>query len=102
MLDLWGSATHAHRRRRSRAGAALLGARPAWDEPSSRVTGFEVLPLAMLDRPRVDVTLRISGLFRDVFASQIALFDAAVRAVADARRGRRLIRWPPRAGRTRA
>jgi cobaltochelatase CobN len=46
------------------------------------VFGFEIEPTAMLERPRVDVTLRISGLFRDVFPMQIALFDAAVRAVA--------------------
>jgi cobaltochelatase CobN len=61
---------------------ALIGCRPTWDAASSRVNGFEVMPLAMLSRPRVDVTLRISGLFRDVFPSQIALFAAAVRAVA--------------------
>ena len=61
---------------------ALLGCRPTWDLASTRVSGFEILPLAMLSRPRVDVTLRISGLFRDVFPSQIGLFAAAVRAVA--------------------
>ena len=61
---------------------ALIGCRPTWDGASTRVSGFEVLPLAMLGRPRVDVTLRISGLFRDVFPAQIALFSAAVRAVA--------------------
>ena len=60
----------------------LMGARPVWDGGSARVSGFEVLPLALLDRPRVDVTLRISGLFRDAFAAQVALFDAVVRAVA--------------------
>ena len=61
---------------------ALLGVRPTWDAGSRRVTGFEVLPLDLLDRPRVDVTLRISGFFRDAFPSQIALLDAAIRAVA--------------------
>jgi cobaltochelatase CobN len=61
---------------------ALLGVRPLWDHASTRVTGFEIEPCAMLGRPRVDVTLRISGLFRDVFPDQIALFDTAVRAVA--------------------
>ena len=60
---------------------ALIGCRPTWDVASTRVSGFEVLPPAMLGRPRVDVTLRISGLFRDVFPSQMALFAAAVRAV---------------------
>ena len=49
---------------------------------SARVTGIEILPLAVLDRPRVDVTLRISGLFRDAFEAQVLLFDAAVRAIA--------------------
>jgi len=62
---------------------ALLGARPTWDAASRRVTGFEVLPLDILDRPRVDVTLRISGFFRDAFPGLIDLFDSAVRAVAD-------------------
>ena len=61
---------------------ALIGCRPTWDVASNRVNGFEILPLAMLGRPRVDATLRISGLFRDVFPSQIALYSAAVRAVA--------------------
>ena len=60
---------------------ALIGAKPVWERASGRVTGFEVLPLAALARPRVDVTLRISGFFRDAFPEQVALFDAAVRAV---------------------
>jgi cobaltochelatase CobN len=47
------------------------------------VSGFDILPLATLNRPRIDVTLRISGLFRDVFPTQIALFDQAIRAVAE-------------------
>jgi cobaltochelatase CobN len=47
------------------------------------VTGIEVIPLSHLQRPRVDVTLRISGFFRDAFPHQIDLFDSAVRAVAD-------------------
>ena len=61
---------------------ALMGVRPTWEPSSGRVTGFEILPLDLLDRPRVDVTLRVSGFFRDAFPSQIALLDAAVRAVA--------------------
>ena len=61
---------------------ALIGARPTWDSASRRVTGFEVLPLDILDRPRVDVTLRISGFFRDAFPGLIDLFDSATRAVA--------------------
>ncbi len=61
---------------------ALIGARPTWDEASRRVTGFEILPLSVLDRPRVDVTLRVSGFFRDAFPGLIDLFDAAARGVA--------------------
>ncbi|WP_416796809.1 cobaltochelatase subunit CobN [Ciceribacter azotifigens] len=60
---------------------ALLGVKPLWDMASRRVTGFEIVPQAVLGRPRVDVTLRISGFFRDAFPEQIALFDRAVRAV---------------------
>ena len=61
---------------------ALIGARPRWEGPSGRVTGFEIMPLDLLDRPRVDVTLRVSGFFRDAFPGLIDLFDSAVRAVA--------------------
>ena len=61
---------------------ALMGVRPTWEPSSGRVTGFEVLPIDLLDRPRIDVTLRISGFFRDAFPAQVALFDAAARAVA--------------------
>jgi cobaltochelatase CobN len=60
---------------------ALIGVKPLWDPASWRVTGFETIPLAKLGRPRVDVTLRISGFFRDAFPDQIELFDKAVRAV---------------------
>ncbi len=61
---------------------ALMGVRPVWDAASRRVTGFEILPLTLLDRPRVDVTLRVSGFFRDAFPALIDLFDSAARAVA--------------------
>ncbi|MBY3151820.1 cobaltochelatase subunit CobN [Rhizobium laguerreae] len=60
---------------------ALIGVKPLWDASSRRVTGYEIIPPAMLRRPRVDVTLRISGFFRDAFPEQIALFDKAIRAV---------------------
>ncbi len=60
---------------------ALLGVRPTWDSASRRVTGFEVLPQSVLGRPRVDVTLRVSGFFRDAFPALIDLVDSAVRAV---------------------
>jgi cobaltochelatase CobN len=61
---------------------ALIGVRPRWDESSRRAIGFEILPHTVLDRPRVDVTLRVSGFFRDAFPALIDLFDSAVRAVA--------------------
>jgi cobaltochelatase CobN len=83
MLNLWGSATMRTGGEDLALALVLMGVRPVWDGGSSRVSGFEVLPLAVLDRPRVDVTLRISGLFRDAFAAQVTLFDAAVRAVAE-------------------
>lgn len=60
---------------------ALIGVKPLWDNASRRVTGYEIIPQATLGRPRVDVTLRISGFFRDAFPEQIALYDKAVRAV---------------------
>ncbi|OWV83705.1 cobalt chelatase [Rhizobium sp. N122] len=60
---------------------ALIGVKPLWDVSSRRVTGYEIIPQAVLGRPRVDVTLRISGFFRDAFPEQIALFDKAIRAV---------------------
>ncbi|MGE5538405.1 MAG: cobaltochelatase subunit CobN [Gemmatimonas sp.] len=62
---------------------ALIGAQPTWDTSTGRVTGFDILPASVLGRPRVDVTLRVSGFFRDAFPGLIALFDSAVRAVAE-------------------
>jgi cobaltochelatase CobN len=61
---------------------ALIGCRPLWEESSGTVTGFEILTSSELRRPRVDVTLRVSGLFRDAFPAQLDLVDSAVRAVA--------------------
>jgi cobaltochelatase CobN len=82
VLNLWGSASMRTGGDDLAQAMALIGVKPVWDNTSTRVSGFEILPLALLGRPRVDVTLRISGLFRDVFPAQIALFDEAVRAVA--------------------
>ncbi|GAA2525048.1 cobaltochelatase subunit CobN [Pilimelia columellifera] len=61
---------------------ALLGVRPVWDEASRRVTGLDPVPLAELGRPRIDVTMRISGFFRDAFPHVVALLDDAVQLVA--------------------
>jgi cobaltochelatase CobN len=82
VLDLWGSATLRTGGEEIAQGLAYLGCRPTWDPASGRVTGVEVLPAASIARPRIDVTWRISGLFRDLFPAQIALLDAAVQAVA--------------------
>ena len=82
VLDLWGNTSLRTGGEDFALAFRLLGAAPVWDAGSARVSGFEILPLALLDRPRVDVTLRVSGLCRDMFETQIALFDAAVRAVA--------------------
>ncbi len=60
---------------------ALMGVKPTWDSANRRVTGFEILPEGVLGRPRVDVTLRVSGFFRDAFPQLIALVDSAARAV---------------------
>ncbi|WP_292228108.1 cobaltochelatase subunit CobN, partial [Mesorhizobium sp.] len=82
VIDLWGSASLRTGGEEIAQGLALMGCRPQWDSATGRVTGIEVLPPATLGRPRVDVTWRISGLFRDMFPTQIALIDAAANAVA--------------------
>jgi cobaltochelatase CobN len=81
-LTAWGTANMRTGGDDIAQALALLGCRPVWEPTSGRVVGVEVLPLSVLDRPRVDVTLRISGLFRDAFPAQIELLDDAVRAVA--------------------
>jgi cobaltochelatase CobN len=83
VLNLWGSTTMRTGGEDIALALVLLGARPIWDADSARVSGIEIMPLALLDRPRTDVTLRISGLFRDAFEAQILMFDAAVRAIAE-------------------
>ncbi|VXB61939.1 cobaltochelatase subunit CobN [Nocardioides sp. AX2bis] len=62
---------------------ALLGVLPTWDEASRRVSDLTVVPLEDLGRPRIDVTIRISGFFRDAFPHVVAMLDDAVRMVAD-------------------
>jgi cobaltochelatase CobN len=82
VIDLWGSATLRTGGEEMAQGLALMGCRPTWDHNTGRVLGVEVLPCAAIGRPRIDVTWRISGLFRDLFPVQLALLDAAVKAVA--------------------
>ena len=60
---------------------SLLGVKPVWQQESRRVTGLEVIPLSDLGRPRIDVTVRISGFFRDAFPNLIDLIDEAVQLV---------------------
>jgi cobaltochelatase CobN len=60
----------------------LMGVKPTWAESSGRVVGLEVIPLEELKRPRIDVTVRISGMFRDAFLNLVHLFDEAVELVA--------------------
>lgn len=80
-LSVWGTATMRTGGDDWAEALALLGVRPVWDGPSRRVVDFEILPISILQRPRVDVTLRISGFFRDAFPNLIDLFDQAVTAV---------------------
>lgn len=81
VVDLWGSATMRTAGEEFAMALHLLGAKPVWDMASERVTGVEILNLAVLDRPRIDVTLRVSGLFRDAFPTLTAIFGQAVRAL---------------------
>jgi len=81
-LSIWGTSTMRTGGDDIAEALALLGVQPVWDGFSRRVVDLEVLPLSVLGRPRVDVTLRISGFFRDAFANLIDLFDTAVAAVA--------------------
>ncbi len=82
VIDLWGSASLRNGGEEIAQGLALMGCRPRWTASTGRVDEVEILPPAAIGRPRVDVSWRISGLFRDMFASQIALLDAAARAIA--------------------
>jgi cobaltochelatase CobN len=81
-LSVWGTATMRTGGDDIAQAFALLGVRPKWAHGSHRVTDFEILPIEIFDRPRIDVTLRVSGFFRDAFPNLMHLFDAAVQAVA--------------------
>jgi cobaltochelatase CobN len=81
-LSVWGTSAMRTSGDDAAEVLALLGVQPVWDEASRRVTGLEPIPLAELGRPRIDVTVRISGFFRDAFPHVIDLLDDAVRLVA--------------------
>jgi cobaltochelatase CobN len=82
MLDLWGSATMRTAGEEFAMALRLMGVAPVWDSTSDRVVGFDVIALAVLGRPRIDVSLRISGLFRDVFSTLPVMFEQAAAALA--------------------
>jgi cobaltochelatase CobN len=81
-LSAWGTANMRTGGDDVAQALALMGVRPRWEDKTGRVIGFEVLPASVLGRPRVDVTLRVSGFFRDAFPNLIDLVDSAARAVA--------------------
>jgi cobaltochelatase CobN len=81
-LVLWGTAMMRTQGDDVAEALALLGVRPVWEPESRRVVGLEVVPLSELGRPRVDITLRVSGFFRDAFPNLVHLVDEAVEVVA--------------------
>ncbi len=83
VIDLWGSASMRTSGEEFAMALHLAGVAPRWDDGSERVSGYEITPLALLRRPRIDVTLRVSGLFRDVFPGLAQLFEAAAEALAE-------------------
>ncbi len=80
-ISIWGTATMRNAGEDVAQVLALLGVQPVWDGPSRRVVDFEILQPSVLGRPRVDVTVRISGFFRDSFPTLIQLLDRAIAAV---------------------
>ncbi len=82
IVDLWGSATMRTAGEEFAMALWLVGARPRWDASSRRFRDLEIVPGDELGRPRVDVTLRMSGLFRDVFSELAGHFDTLAQAIA--------------------
>ncbi|MBI1172739.1 cobaltochelatase subunit CobN [bacterium] len=82
VVDLWGSATMRTAGEDFAMALHLAGLAPVWDDNAARVSGVEVIPLALLGRPRIDVTLRVSGLFRDIFPGLAQLFETGAAALA--------------------
>ncbi|WP_286239413.1 cobaltochelatase subunit CobN [Neptuniibacter halophilus] len=81
-LSVWGTATMRTGGDDIAQAFVLMGVRPIWAPGSNRVVDFEILSSQLLGRPRVDVTLRVSGFFRDAFPNVMKLYDAAVQAIA--------------------
>jgi cobaltochelatase CobN len=82
-LSVWGTSQMRTHGDDIAEAFALLGVEPVWNEQSRRIDGISLVPLERLGRPRIDVTLRISGFFRDAFPHLIDLFDQAVSLVID-------------------
>lgn len=82
-LSVWGTATMRTGGDDIAQAFALMGVKPVWAPGSNRVTDFEIIPNFLFNRPRVDVTLRVSGFFRDAFPNVMKLYDAAVSALAE-------------------
>jgi len=82
-LSVWGTATMRTGGDDIAQAFALMGIKPIWATGSNRVVDFEIMPAFLLNRPRVDVTLRVSGFFRDAFPNVMKLYDAAVTALAE-------------------
>src|SRR6202042_2378364 len=80
-LSVWGTPTLRTGGDDIAQALALLGVRPVWEPETRRTCGIEIIPLSELARPRVDVTLRVSGFFRDAFPALMHLFDDAVQRV---------------------
>jgi len=97
VIDLWGSQSMRTAGEEFSMALHLLGVRPIWTDKTHRIEGFEILPTALLDRPRMDVTLRVSGLFRDIFPTLMNLFDSAIQALAERTED---AQWNPFAGQT--
>ena len=81
-LSVWGTATMRNGGEDIAQMFALLGIRPVWDGPTRRLVDLEVIPVSLLGRPRVDVTLRMSGLFRDAFPQLLGWVNRALEMVA--------------------
>jgi cobaltochelatase CobN len=83
LVDLWGSSTMRTAGEDFAMALHLAGIAPRWDHASARVTGYDIISFVELGRPRIDVTLRVSGLFRDVFSPLAQLFEAAASALGE-------------------
>jgi cobaltochelatase CobN len=82
-LSVWGTSTMRTGGDDISQAMALMGVEPVWQGISRRIIDFKVIPLMVLNRPRIDVTLRISGFFRDAFPDIISLYNAIVKKVAE-------------------